>query len=66
VKQKRALLKSNPPRDNGMKRRNENVSTLWGGQKPPRKNFMETFIFEPPHALKNLGLGAGIPRLFGT
>ena len=63
MKQKRALLKSNLPRDNGMRRRNKNVSTFWGGQKPPRKNLLETFILEPPHALKNLGLGAGIPRL---
>ena len=37
AKQKRALLKSNLPRDNGMRRRNKNVSTFWGGQKPPRK-----------------------------
>ena len=38
VKQKRALLKSNPPRDNWMRRRNKNVSAFWGGQKPPQKD----------------------------
>ena len=38
VKQKRALLKSNSPRDNGMRRRNENVSPFWGGQNLP-ENF---------------------------
>ena len=37
VKQRRALLKSNPPRDNWMRRRNKNVSTFWGGQNLPEK-----------------------------
>jgi hypothetical protein len=40
-----------------MRRRNKNVSIFGGGQKPPRKQIPETFISEPPHALKKLGLG---------
>ena len=58
MKQTRALLKSNLPRDNGMRRRNKNVS-IFGEAKTSPKIYCETFILEPPHALKNLGQGAG-------
>jgi hypothetical protein len=37
-----------------MRRRNENRLHFLGSQKHPRKNFVETFILEPPDALKNL------------
>jgi hypothetical protein len=60
VKQKRALLKSNPLRDSGMRRRNKDVCTFLGGKNLP-ENSQETFSFEPPHALKNLGLGQESP-----
>jgi hypothetical protein len=62
VKQKRALLKSNPPRDNWIEGDEiKSVSICWGGQNLPNNN-LETIISEPSHALKNLGLGAGAPR----
>ena len=40
--------------------------SMFGEVKSLPENPSETFISEPPHALKNLGLGAGIPRLFST
>jgi hypothetical protein len=61
VKQKRALLKSNPLGDNWKRRRNKNVSIFGEAKRLPR-NSLETFILEPPNALKNLG--PGISRLF--
>src|SRR5436853_495397 len=52
VKQKRALLESNPPRDNWIeRRRNKKRLRIWGGQNLPKWN-KETFISEPEHALK--------------
>ena len=53
VKQKRALLKSNPPRDNWMRRRNKNVSRFWGGQKPPQKEQGRP-LFQSLPCLENL------------
>src|SRR5437762_291912 len=55
VKQRRALLKSNPPRDNWIQGDEiKSVSTLGEPKTSPRAN-LETFISEPCHALKNLG-----------
>src|SRR5436190_13568700 len=52
VKQKRALLESNPPRDNWIeRRRNKKRLRIWGGQNLPKWN-KEIFISEPEHALK--------------
>jgi hypothetical protein len=52
VKQKRALLESNPPRDNWIeRRRNKTVSTFGEAKTSPKAN-QETFISEPEHALK--------------
>jgi len=53
VKQKRALLKSNPPSDIRMRRRNK-TSPFLGRPKPPQIPFRQTFISEPPHASKKL------------
>src|SRR6516165_6032539 len=53
VKQRRALLESNPPRDNWIERRgNKNVSAFGEAQTSPNEN-PETFISEPEHALQN-------------
>ena len=53
VKQKRALLESNPPRDSWIdRRRNELVSTF-GEAKTSPKATLETFISEPEHAFQN-------------
>jgi len=52
VKQKRALLKSNPPRDNWIEGDEINRLHIWGAQHSPNAN-RETFISEPSHALKN-------------
>ena len=51
VKQKRALLKSNPPRDNWMRRRNKKRPASWGGQKPPQ-TLIGDLYFRASHALK--------------
>src|SRR5207253_5718728 len=52
VKQKRALLESNPPRDNWIeRRRNKKRLRIWGGQNLPKWK-KEAFISEPEHALK--------------
>jgi hypothetical protein len=52
VKQKRALLESNPPRDNWIeRRRNKKRLRIWGGPNLPKWK-KETFISEPEHALK--------------
>src|SRR6266581_8250126 len=53
VKQRRALLESNPPRDNWIeRRRNKTVSSFGEAQTSPKAN-KETFISEPEHALQN-------------
>src|SRR6516162_8018953 len=53
VKQRPALLESNPPRDNWIeRRRNKNVSAFGEAQTSPNEN-PETFISEPEHALQN-------------
>ena len=53
VKQKRALLESNPPRDSWIeRRRNKIVSTVGEAKTSPTRK-LETFISEPEHALKN-------------
>ncbi len=50
VKQRRALLESNPPRDSWIdRRRNKTVSTFGEGKPSPE----ETFISEPEYALQN-------------
>src|SRR5438477_261620 len=52
VKQKRALLESNPPRDNWIeRRRNKKRLRIRGGQNLPKWK-KEAFISEPEHALK--------------
>src|SRR6266403_2064061 len=52
VKQKRALLESNPPRDNWIeRRRNKTRLRIWGGHNLPKWK-LQTFISEPEHALK--------------
>src|SRR6516165_3068604 len=53
VKQRRALLQSNPPRDSWIeRRRNKNVSAFGEAKTSPNEN-PETFISEPEHALQN-------------
>jgi hypothetical protein len=53
VKQKRALLESNPPRDSWIeRRRNKIVSTVGEAKTSPTRK-LETFISEPEHALTN-------------
>jgi len=53
VKQKRALLESNPPRDSWIeRRRNKIVSTVGEAKTSPTRK-LETFISEPEHAFKN-------------
>jgi hypothetical protein len=53
VKQRWALLESNPPRDSWIeRRRNKTVSTFGETQTSPKANW-ETFISEPEHAFQN-------------
>src|SRR2546421_3837868 len=53
VKQRWALLESNPPRDSWIeRRRNKTVSTFGEAKASPKAN-LETFISEPEHALEN-------------
>jgi len=53
VKQRRALLESNPPRDSWIeRRRNKNVSAFGEAKTSPNRN-LETFISEPEHAFQN-------------
>jgi len=53
VKQKRALLESNPPRDNWIDGDEiKTVSTFGEANTSPNENW-ETFISEPEHACKN-------------
>jgi hypothetical protein len=44
-----------------MRRRNKNVSTFWGGQKPPRKLLGDPY-FRASTCLKKLGLGGWNPQ----
>src|SRR5215469_622835 len=50
VKQRRALLESNPPRDSWIERRRNKIVSTFGEAKTSPK---ETFISEPEHALQN-------------
>lgn len=52
VKQTRALLKSNPPRDNWTEGDEINRLHIWGPKSSPNVN-LQTFISEPSHALEN-------------
>src|SRR5437870_1795154 len=54
VKQRRALLKSNLPRDNWMRRRNKNVSAFGGGKTSP-KRLLGDLYFRASLCLKKLG-----------
>ena len=53
VKQKRALLESNPPRDNWIERRRNKTVSTFGEAKTSPKAISETFILEPEHAFQN-------------
>ena len=52
VKQKRALLESNPPRDSWIERRRNKIVSTVGEAKTSPTWKLETFISEPEHALK--------------
>ena len=54
VKQKRALLKSNPPRDNWTEGDEIKTVSIFGEAKTSPNLIPETFISEPEHALENL------------
>jgi hypothetical protein len=62
VKQKRALLKSNPPRDNWIEGDEIKPVSTFGEANTSPKETVRHFILEPSHALKNLGRGAEKPR----
>src|SRR5512138_526519 len=53
VKQRRALLESNPPRDSWIERRRNKAVSTFGEAKTSPKATAETFISEPEHALPN-------------
>jgi hypothetical protein len=53
AKQKRALLESNPPRDNWIERRRNEIVSTFGEAKTSPKAIGETFISEPEHAFQN-------------
>jgi len=53
VKQKRALLKSNPPRDNWIEGDEIKTVSAFGEAQTSPNVRLETFISEPSHALKN-------------
>src|SRR3974390_241735 len=53
VKQKRALLESNPPRDSWTERRRNKTVSTFGEVKTSPKAILETFISEPEHAFQN-------------
>ena len=53
VKQRRALLESNPPRDSWIDRRRNEVVSTFGEAKTSPKARRETFISEPEHAFQN-------------
>jgi hypothetical protein len=57
VKQKRALLRSNPPRDNWTEGDEINVSGFGEAKSLPKTN-LEMNYFRAEHALKTWGLGA--------
>ena len=57
VKQTRALLKSNPPRDNWIEGDEIKIRLhLWGGQNLPKK---QSPYFRAESCLEKLGLGGG-------
>jgi hypothetical protein len=58
VKQKRALLKSNPPRDNWTEVDETKTVSIFGEAKTSPNLVPETFISEPEHALENLDVPA--------
>lgn len=58
VKQKRALLKSNPTRDSWTEGDEIKTVSNFGEALTSPKKDRRQFIFEPSHALKNLGEGA--------
>src|SRR5712664_2300524 len=53
VKQRRALLESNPPRDSWIERRRNKTVSTFGEAKTSPKATSETFISEPEHAFQN-------------
>jgi hypothetical protein len=53
VKRKRALLESNPPRDNWIAGEEIKPVSTFGEDQPSPNQDGETFISEPRHALKN-------------
>jgi len=53
VKQKRALLESDPPRDSWIERRRNKTVSTFGEAKTSPKATVETFISEPEHASQN-------------
>lgn len=57
MKQKRALLRSNPPRDNWIEGDEINVSSFGEAKNLPEAN-PEMNYFRAEHALKTWGLGA--------
>jgi hypothetical protein len=54
VKQKRALLESNPPRDSWIERRRNTTASTFGEAKTSPKATLEPFISEPEHAFQKL------------
>src|SRR5689334_19407472 len=53
-KQRRALLESNPPRDNWIERRRNKIVSTFGEATPSPKANWQTFISEPEHAFPKL------------
>lgn len=53
VKQRQALLESNPPTDNWIERRRNKYVSTFGEAKTSPNAKKHTFISEPEHALKN-------------
>src|SRR5687767_1041444 len=64
VKQKRALLQSNPPRDNWIEGDEITVST-WGGQNLPKTESGEDY-FRAEHALKTSNCQGGCSGAFSA
>src|SRR6266581_8239814 len=59
AKQKRALLKSNPPRDNWIEGDEIKPVSIFGEANTSPKNKSEHSYFRAESCLKNLGLGGG-------
>ena len=53
VKQRRALLESNPPRDSWIERRRNKIVPTFGEAQTSPEAKRQTFISEPEHALQN-------------